>query len=67
MFVGTRLIASGATLLASQLVTVLKDLQVPGEGVDSYVKPVLRPCPIVERPTNLVTIGALVTDAVRPV
>jgi glycosyltransferase involved in cell wall biosynthesis len=66
-FLATRMIASGVPLLTLDLVTVRKDIQIAGESVDSYqARPVIRPCPIIERPTNLVTIGPLVADAIEP-
>lgn len=67
MFIGSRMIAAGAPLLTLDLVTVRKDIRISGEDVDSYrAAPVLRPCPIVERPINVVTIGPLVGDAIGP-
>jgi hypothetical protein len=66
MYVGTRMIAAGADLLTLDAVAVRKDIQIPGEAVDSYRKPKLKPCPIIERPINVVTIGALVADAIDP-
>jgi glycosyltransferase involved in cell wall biosynthesis len=51
MYLGTRLVAAGGRLLAIDRVCVDKDLQIPGQFVDSYrLKPRLRPCPVVERP-----------------
>jgi hypothetical protein len=51
MYLGTRLVASGGRFLSLDRVCVDKDLQIPGQSVDSYrAKPRLRPCPIVERP-----------------
>ncbi len=67
MYVACRIIAEGGLLLGIDEVTVRKDIQIPGEQVDSYaVRPRVHPCPIVERRTNLDTIGRLVTDAVAP-
>ncbi len=66
-FLATRMIAAGLPLLTLELVTIRKDIRIAGESVDSYqAKPVLRPCPLIERPTNLVTIGPLVADAIEP-
>lgn len=67
MFVGCRMIAEGANLLALDRVLVHKDLPVPGEQVDSYAKwPKVWPCPIVERPLPLNDHGRVVADAIAP-
>ncbi len=67
MFVASRMIAGGASLVTIDLVTVRKDIRITGEDVDSYrARPRLKPCPIVERRINLVTIGSLVADAIQP-
>jgi glycosyltransferase involved in cell wall biosynthesis len=67
MFLGSRMIAEGHPLVALDLVTVRKDIQIAGELVDSYrSKPIPSPRRIVERPINVVTIGPLVVDAIRP-
>jgi len=67
MFIGSRIIASGWPLLTLDMVTVRKDIKIPGEEVDSYrSKPVVNPRVIMERPINTVWIGPLVVDAVRP-
>lgn len=50
MFLGTSLVAGGGRFLAIDRFCVEKDLQVPGEVVDSYSRRErLRPCPIRER------------------
>jgi hypothetical protein len=42
-------------------------ISVPGESVDSvFVRPRLKPCPIVERRLPLVEMGRLATDAIQP-
>ena len=67
MFVGCRLIAAGGVLREVDLVTVCKDVQIPGELVDSYArKPValLRGIPRQMLPLRLT--GALVLDAIEP-
>jgi glycosyltransferase involved in cell wall biosynthesis len=66
-FVGSRIIAAGGPLVTLDLVTVRKDNQIAGEMVDSYrSKPIPDPHRIVERPINVVTLGPLVVDAIRP-
>ena len=65
MYVGCRIIASGGNLLEVDRVTVWKDIPVPGEEVDSYVKrSKVWPCPIIERPLPLNLFGRLVADAI---
>jgi hypothetical protein len=50
MYLGTRLIAAGGRFVAIDRVCIDKDLQLPGQYVDSYRrKPKVYPCPIVER------------------
>jgi hypothetical protein len=67
MYVGCCIIAAGGHLLELDQVTVLKDIPVPGEEVDSYAKrPQVWPCPIVERPLPLNQFGRLVADAIAP-
>jgi glycosyltransferase involved in cell wall biosynthesis len=66
-YVGCRLIASGMPLLELDLVTVSKDVQLPGEAVDSFERrPRLDPCPIEPRPLPLRLLGRVVLDAIRP-
>ncbi len=51
MYLGTRLVGAGGSLLSVDRVCVDKDLQVPGQSVDSYrCFPKPPPWPIVERP-----------------
>ena len=67
MYLGTRIVAAGGRLLGVSDVVILKDVQIPGERVDSYLtKPVLKNCPIIERPMNLAPIGRLAFAAVEP-
>jgi glycosyltransferase involved in cell wall biosynthesis len=67
MYVASRIVAEGYDLLELDMVAVRKDMTIPGEAVDSYGnRPRLNPCPIVERKTTLLQLGALVSDAVRP-
>lgn len=67
MYLCSRIVAAGGRLLAINRVAILKDIQIPGEAVDSYAKrPVLKKCPIVERPLNLAPLGLLAFDAVEP-
>jgi glycosyltransferase involved in cell wall biosynthesis len=67
MYMASRIIAEGYELLELDVVAVRKDMTIPGESVDSYEnRPRLNPCPIVERKTTLLQLGALVSDAVRP-
>lgn len=66
-YVGCRLIASGLPLLELERVTVVKDLQIPGETADSFVlRPRIDPCPVVPRLLPLRLLGQVVLDAVRP-
>jgi hypothetical protein len=67
MYLGTRILAAGGRLLAVSDVVILKDVQIPGEQVDTYrIWPVLKHCPIIERPLNLAPIGRLAFAAVEP-
>jgi len=67
MYIASRIIAEGYDLLELDTVAVRKDMAIPGESVDTYAnRPRLDPCPIVERKTTLLQLGALVSDAIRP-
>jgi glycosyl transferase family 2 len=66
MFLFCRMVAEGATLAGIDQVTVRKDCRVPGEQVESYVKPREYPCRIRERLIPLRRMGQLVTDAIAP-
>jgi hypothetical protein len=67
MYLGCKMIASGWPLLELDRVLVRKDVQVPGEAVDSYArKPRVWPCPLVERPLPFNQLTRLVADAIAP-
>lgn len=67
MYLTCRILSEGASLVGIDEVAVLKDIQVEGEGVDSYAqKPRLNPCPIVERRHTFHFLGRLVIDAIEP-
>jgi len=67
MYLACRILAEGGRLLGLDQVTVEKDIQLPGERVESYgSRPRIHPCPIVERRLPLVDLGRLVFDAVEP-
>jgi glycosyltransferase involved in cell wall biosynthesis len=66
MYLATRIVANGGALLELTDALVLKDIQIPGQVVDSYARrPVLKPCPIVERLIPLVKVAKLVVDALK--
>jgi len=67
MYLGCRIIAEGGRLLNIRRVTVRKDIQLPGERVDSYaLKPRIARCPVTERRLPMNQIGRLVIDAIAP-
>jgi hypothetical protein len=67
MYLASKLTADGGLLLTLDLVTVRKDIHIAGDSVDSYrSKPDPSPNRIVERPFNVVTIGRVVIDGIRP-
>lgn len=67
VFLATRLLAEGGSLLAIEDVVVDKDLRIPGESVDSYAaRPKLDPCPVVPRKFNLSSFPAVVSGAIEP-
>jgi glycosyltransferase involved in cell wall biosynthesis len=67
MYLMSRIVAEGGALLGIDRVVVRKDIQIPGEQVDSYaVKPKIRPCPIIERRHTFHLLGHLVADAIGP-
>jgi len=67
MFLGCRMIAAGGRLLTIDQVCIRKDLQVPGERVDSYaLQSRITPCPIRERRLPMGRILSLVADSVAP-
>src|ERR1041385_1326246 len=54
MYLGSRILAKGGRLLGVPDVVILKDIQIPGERAESHLaKPVIKNCPIIERPLNL--------------
>lgn len=68
MYLMARIIATGKPLLLTELSTVRKDIQIPGESVDSYTKRArLAPCAIETRVLPLAHIGPLISDAITPV
>jgi glycosyltransferase involved in cell wall biosynthesis len=67
MYLGCRMIASGAFALEADLVTIRKDIQVHGELVDSYARksaPAVSGIPA--QPIPLVQHARLVADAIGP-
>lgn len=67
MFIGSRLIAAGGPLAELDLVTVRKDIQIPGEGVDSYARRErLSVAGIPEQRIPLTHVARLMIDAVEP-
>ena len=67
MYLMCRIVAEGGLLSGIDRVVVRKDIQIPGEQVDSYaVKPKISPCPIVERRHTFHLLGRLVADAIDP-
>jgi GT2 family glycosyltransferase len=67
MFLAARLIASGGRLLYINSALVSKDIQIPGENVDSVIyRARLDPCPIVPRHLPLGQLARLVSDAITP-
>jgi len=67
VFVACRIIAEGLPLLGVTRVTVRKGIQLPGERVDSYARPVSgEDRQIRERRLPLVDLGRVVVDAVAP-
>lgn len=67
MYLGSSIIAQGYSLLGVSRAVIAKDIQIPGEVVDSYSrKPVLNPCPIIERKHTFHLLAPLTTDAIRP-
>lgn len=67
MYLMCRIVAEGRLVSGIDRVMVRKDIQIPGEQVDSYaVKPKIHPCPIVERRHTFHLLGHLVADAIGP-
>jgi len=67
MYIGSRIISEGYSLMEIADVSVVQGIQIPGQCVDSYAaKPRLDPCAIQERKIPLIDMGRLVIDAIRP-
>jgi len=67
MYLGTRLVATGGRLLAIDRVCVTKDVQIPGQVVDSYRRrPRIWPCPIRERPLPMGRLLEVVAGGLEP-
>jgi len=67
MYLMCRIVAEGGLLLGIDRVAIRKDIQIPGEMVDSHIsKPRLKPCPIIERQHTFHLLGRLVADAIEP-
>lgn len=67
MYLGSRMIAEGGSLVGVEEIIIHEDVQIPGETVDSVTRlPRLSPCPIEERPLPLNQHGRLVVDAIIP-
>ena len=67
MFLGTRLIAAGGRLLAIDRVCINKDIEVPGQIVESYrTTPRLVSAPILERPLPMGRLLKVVAAGLDP-
>jgi hypothetical protein len=67
MYIGSRMIAEGGQLLSITRSEIRKDIQIPGEQVDSISRRPRAPrWPIVERQLPLNQLGRLVIDAITP-
>lgn len=67
MYLGTRLVAKGGRYLGIDRVCINKDIQLPGQAVDSYrLKPRLRPCPVVERHLPMGRLLEVVAAGLEP-
>jgi hypothetical protein len=67
MYLGSRIISDGGTLVGVTQNIIHEDIQIPDESVDSVTRRArLSPCPIVERPLPLNQHGRLVADAILP-
>jgi hypothetical protein len=65
MYLGCRILAEGGRLLGIDAVVVLKDIQIPGEQVDSYARQaVIQATQIKERRLPLCQFALVVLDAV---
>jgi glycosyltransferase involved in cell wall biosynthesis len=67
MYVGSRLIAAGGRLAELDLVAVRKDIEIPGEAVDSYAKRQrVRVAGIPAQQIPLTSVARLMIDAIEP-
>lgn len=67
MYLGTRLVAAGGRFLAIDRICVDKDLQIPGQAVDSYrQRPRISSFPLVERRLPLSEIFRVVAGGLEP-
>jgi glycosyltransferase involved in cell wall biosynthesis len=67
MYLVASALAAGGSALGIGQSIVRKDIRIAGESVDSYASGGrLDPCPLVERPLNLVWIPRLIAAAVEP-
>ncbi|MFH1868859.1 MAG: glycosyltransferase [Candidatus Omnitrophota bacterium] len=67
MYMASRIVAGGSNLLELDIYTILKDIQIPNEAVDSYAtKPKIKGFSIAERKIPLSMICRLVADAINP-
>jgi hypothetical protein len=68
MYLGSRLVAEGGRFLAIERVCIDKDIQVPGQVVDSYrMRERIHPCPIESRPLPMGRILETVALGMRSV
>jgi len=66
-FLACRMIAAGGHLVGLNEVVIAKDIQLPGESVDSYARRPRAPkWPIRERELPLAQLGRVVFDAIEP-
>lgn len=67
MYLGTRLVSCGGRYLDLDRTTVNKDIQIPGQIVDSYqTNPRVDPCPIVERHLPMGRLLEVVATGLNP-
>lgn len=67
MFLLARILSAGRTLLDIAEPLVRKNIEIPGEVVDSHLRhPRIKPCPIVPRLLPQILIGRVVADGISP-
>jgi glycosyltransferase involved in cell wall biosynthesis len=67
MYQMSRILGQGGSLLDIDLIATRKDIQLPGEEVDTFAKkPRIWPCPIIERFVTFHLLGRLVVDGFSP-